>query len=326
MGRGSAMKQAVLIIYIVLLAATAFPQHRTAVEVSNFDNSPLHNSIKSATEQLIASFNAAYAGSETPEMNGVKVTASAKNNILALWQTAPFVCPGTNITVEIVKGSGENREVRSVPLVVQNQEAPADEEGVLIFNSAGVLEDMYFGLETQQYKKLLLKGNSVSDFRRRQIILDFVENFRTAYNRKDASYIESVFSDNALIIVGRVVQQQNNNVDLLERNLPEAQVELIKLGKQEYIKNLKNTFARNKYIKVAFDKIDIMQHRKYTYLYGVTLEQKWASTNYSDRGYIFLMIDFKNEDKPLIHVRSWQPKEFTKEEQVLGLGDFDIIE
>lgn len=320
------MKQLLLVIYMTFLAACLSAQHRTSVEVSNFDNTPLHSSIKLATEQLIASFNAAYAVNTIPEMNGVKVTSSAKNNILLLWQTAPFVCPGTSITVEIVKGNGDNREVRTVPLVVQNQDEPADEEGVFIFNQAGVLEDMYFGLETQQYKKLLLKGNNVADFRRRQIILDFVENFRTAYNRKDASYIENVFSDNALIIVGRVIQRQESNVDLLERNLPEAQVELIKLGKQEYIKNLKNTFARNKYIKVNFNKIDIMQHRKYTYLYGVTLEQKWESSNYSDRGYIFLMIDFKTEEKPLIHVRSWQPKEFTKEEQVLGLGDFDIIE
>ena len=30
--------------------------------------------------------------------------------------------------------------------------------------------------------------------------------------------------------------------------------------------------------------------------------------NYSDVGYLLLVIDFANEDKPLIHVRTWQPE------------------
>lgn len=320
------MKTALTIILLLLCASAPKAQHRTTIEITNFDNTPHQKMILESAGRLLESFNEAYSKGSIPEMTGVRMTASAKNNILALWQTAPFICTETKIAVELVKNNNGNMDLRSVPLVLQKETDAAEEEGVLIFNSAGVLEDMYFGLETQQYKKLLMKGVNVADFRRRQIILDFVENFRTAYNRKDASYIESVFSDNALIIVGRVVQQQDNGIDLLERNLPQADVQLIKMNKQDYIKNLKATFTKNTYIKVGFDKIDIMQHRKYTYLYGVTLEQKWESTTYSDKGYIFLMIDFKTEEKPIIHVRSWQPKAFTKEAQVLSLGDFEIIE
>ena len=35
--------------------------------------------------------------------------------------------------------------------------------------------------------------------------------------------------------------------------------------------------------------------------------QSWNTKRYSDEGYLFLMIDFSNEDNPLIHVRTWQP-------------------
>ena len=36
--------------------------------------------------------------------------------------------------------------------------------------------------------------------------------------------------------------------------------------------------------------------------------QGWNTTNYSDVGYLLLVIDFADDDKPLIHVRTWQPE------------------
>jgi hypothetical protein len=38
------------------------------------------------------------------------------------------------------------------------------------------------------------------------------------------------------------------------------------------------------------------------------------------------MIDFKDEERPIVHVRTWQPEAYTPEEDVIGLGDFEIIE
>ena len=326
MGRGVQMRKLILLLSFIVISAAVYPQHRTTIEISNFDNSQLHSSIASAASQIVASFNEAYRNGADPGLEGVKVTAPARNNINSLWKTSPFVCPETNLKIELIKQGNGNWELRPLPLVLKNESEPVEEEGVLVFNSAGVLEDMYFGIETHQYKKLLSKGVNLTDMRRRQIILDFVENFRTAYNRKDLKYIENVFSDNALIIVGRVVQKQQDGIDLLERSLSPGQVKFIRLSKQDYIKNLRANFDHNKYIKVGFDRIEIVQHKRYGYLYGVTLEQLWRSSTYSDRGYLFLMIDFKEEDKPLIHVRSWQPDKYTKAEEVLGLGDFEIIE
>jgi hypothetical protein len=37
------------------------------------------------------------------------------------------------------------------------------------------------------------------------------------------------------------------------------------------------------------------------------------------------MMDFKNPEAPLIHVRAWQPQPF-KDGSVIGLGDFEIVE
>ena len=67
-----------------------------------------------------------------------------------------------------------------------------------------------------------------------------------------------------------------------------------------------------------------MNHPKYPQVYGVNLKQSWTSSNYSDQGYLFLMIDFRDEKKPVIHVRSWQPLKDTPSEEVIELGDFKI--
>ena len=59
-------------------------------------------------------------------------------------------------------------------------------------------------------------------------------------------------------------------------------------------------------------------------LYGVTLKQQWTSSTYTDTGYVFLLLEFVDPDRPLIHVRSWQPQRFD-DGSVISLQDFEII-
>jgi hypothetical protein len=105
----------------------------------------------------------------------------------------------------------------------------------------------------------------------------------------------------------------------------------IKQTKQEYLNNLQRVFKNTKYINVKFEDIEVVQHPKYDDVYGVTLKQFWHTDRYSDEGYLFLMIDFRDADKPLIQVRTWQPYKnaegqvVTKREDVYHLGSFRIV-
>jgi hypothetical protein len=97
--------------------------------------------------------------------------------------------------------------------------------------------------------------------------------------------------------------------------------------KKEYIETLKNRiFKYNKYVNIVFDEIKIVKDLKYPDLYGVNLKQLWNTSGYKDVGYLFLMIDFKDENNPTIHVRTWQPEgaEQTKE-GIFGLNSFDVV-
>ena len=177
-------------------------------------------------------------------------------------------------------------------------------------------------------KDIIAEHESVEDLYRRQVIIDFVENYRTAYNRKDLSYIESVFSDNALILTGKVIREKPKS-DYAMRALSREKIVYQKRTKKEYISNLKKVFKSNKYINVLFDEVEVIQHPKLTDIYGVTLKQEWNSDRYRDVGFIFLMIDFQDEMHPLIQVRTWQPEKLDGKvlarEEVFNLGDFDIV-
>lgn len=181
-----------------------------------------------------------------------------------------------------------------------------------------------------RYEELMAEKESELDYARRQIIVDFIENFRTAYNRKDNAMLNSVFSDKALIITGRVVKEKPNS-DMTRMTLNNNKVVYIKQTKQEYLTKLAQVFKTVKYINVKFSDIEITEHPKFDNIYGVTLRQLWRTNRYQDEGFLFLMIDFRDSDNPLIQVRTWQPYKdmagniVTQRKDVFHLGSFRIV-
>ena len=139
-------------------------------------------------------------------------------------------------------------------------------------------------------------------------ILDFLERFRLAYNSKDSIYLEKVYSDDALIIVGTVLTENKNK----DYHAPAytGKIKLTQYTKREYLDNLKRTaFTKKSFLNVQLGDIKIIQHDnpRLTHIYGVSCVQQWNSSSYSDKGYLFLMMDFRNIAEPIIHVRTWQP-------------------
>jgi len=323
------MNELKLLIAGLLISVSLCAQHRTQVYLSPTGNPTLLNKIQKNASYLLTEFNVAFMEEKSPALNEVMFSESARQAIQSLWKTSPFYCEETEIITNLVTRTDRNYEIRNISLVFQigdTEDSLHYEEGVIILTPTGLIDNFYFGLERHRYQDLLNAGNTVTDYRRRQIILDFVENFRTAYNRKDLPYIRDVFSDHALIIVGKVVEVDENSPNMLESSFEKKKVELIRMNKQEYIDRLTRVFSVNQFIKVGFDDIEIFRHPLYERIYGVTLLQHWTTSSYADVGYLFLMIDFKDEDNPMIHVRTWQPEKYTSADEVIGLGDFEIVQ
>ena len=96
--------------------------------------------------------------------------------------------------------------------------------------------------------------------------------------------------------------------------------------KQEYLENLKRCFDRNEFINLRFSQNDIqyldkLKKRDNKEVYGIQIGQDYASSTYSDQGFLFLLVDLTDPDLPLIKIRTWQPHE-EKWEDLYRAGDF----
>jgi hypothetical protein len=177
----------------------------------------------------------------------------------------------------------------------------------VVFNisqSEGKIRSLSFALPKDECNDILTneKWNEYS----RMAVINFLENYKTAYALKRLDYLESIFSDNALIIVGKMVKNyapKDGSVSLI----PEK-TQLTKYSKEQYMKNLANAFRSNEYVNLKFTDTDVIRAGKGGEIYGIQLKQDYFSTTYGDKGYLFLMIDLNKPEEPVIHVRTWQPE------------------
>lgn len=282
-------------------------------------------------EALLDAFRtAADNGEKTVKLSKDNVAKSAIEEIKEIWKSSAMSCPPMNLNCRCLKTSA-GYQVRGIPVdMLAADEDEARQELTINFDTEGVITNVAIAIEMNRYEELMAQKQSDLDYAHRQIIVDFIENFRTAYNRKDNAMLNSVFSDKALIITGRVVKEKPNS-DLTKMTLNNNRVVYIKQTKQEYLTKLAQVFKTVKYINVKFSDIEIAEHPKFDNIYGVTLKQNWRTDRYHDEGYLFLMIDFRDSDNPLIQVRTWQPYKdaagniVTQKEEVFHLGSFRIV-
>jgi hypothetical protein len=134
-------------------------------------------------------------------------------------------------------------------------------------------------------------------------IIHFIETYKTAYALKRLDYIESIFSDNALIIVGRIVKTAT-----MENRFTADKVQRTQYSKAQYIRQLGTVFRSNEYVNLKFTDIDVKKAGVGGEIYGLQLRQDYFSTGYGDTGYLFLMVDLNKTEEPVIHIRTWQPE------------------
>lgn len=182
------------------------------------------------------------------------------------------------------------------------------EDIVFAFNSNGKIDNITFGLGNTAEDDILCKG--VWNENARFAIMNFLENYQTAYALKRLDYIETVFDDDAVIITGKVVHTPAQRIggDLKGMQFENDIIKYNRYTKDSYLKHLKNSFASKEFINLRFANNDVRKLGKGGELYAIQISQEYYSSNYGDKGYLFLMVDINNPEKPIIKVRTWQPE------------------
>ena len=185
------------------------------------------------------------------------------------------------------------------------------EDVVFTFDNYNRICNIAFGLGATAEGDILCKGawNEAS----RMAIMQFLENYKTAFALKRLDYIESIFDDEAIIITGTVIKKATTNRDDYGNfnigNNPN--VRFNSFDKKSYIKHLARSFASKEYINLRFADNEVYQMGKGGESFAIQLSQEYYSSNYGDKGYLFLLVDVNDPLQPIIKVRTWQPEKDT---------------
>ena len=151
----------------------------------------------------------------------------------------------------------------------------------------------------------------------------FMEDYQTAYALKRLDFIESIFSDNALIITGSVLAPTKGLYNEENFSFGKASnVRYTKQNKQHYLQRLKQHFNSREYIHLSFEDnitgmINTQGVLKDGSAFGIQIKQIYTSPVYSDRGYLSLFLNMQGQ-YPVIEVRFWQPEG----EEMISFSEF----
>ena len=194
------------------------------------------------------------------------------------------------------------------------------EDVVFTFNADKRIENVTFGLGQTATNDILCKHPKWNN-ETKELLMEFLENYKTAYCMKDSVYIRQIFADDAVIIIGNVAKKaatSGGNTINREHAVSLKGQEVIRYNrytKDEYLKNLRRCFDRNEFINLRFSNNEIQRLEKFKdkELFGIQIGQEYSSSTYSDIGYLFLLTDLTDHNLPQIKVRTWQPNEVEME-------------
>ena len=335
------MKNFVLNALLLLLAlcpvATVQAEEMTVtITTDSYTQCPdaLRQTMERNLSRVLSEINLANNDNRVLNVAGLAMNDFAKGTLVQLWDNIHFYCDDS----EVVDRLWELRNgymLRQIPIIINPQGeqfgAGTYQECTVEFDRNGKITDFRFVFDTQLSESMERCG-AVVELERKMQILKYCDRFRTASCTQDIKYLEQVFSDDALIITGNVQKVKSAEGIMTEK------VKYTQYNKQQYLANLRNAFARNKYIDVQFSEIGengedsgcgtVTRSVNNKNMYGVRLRQEWRSSNYSDTGYLFLLWDFTDENAPVIHVRTWQPElvngKKIDEDEIFSLTDFDL--
>jgi len=292
------MKRYLIIVLFSFSCGSVNAQQKTEFEFYEGAPKNVMETMQRNTKAVFDVIHDAYYSKKAGfQLSTDNVTPEAIGRLQALWSGSRFYCFKTDVFQPVLAmPNGKGWQARNIPVFFEQRETDDDkyQDLVIEFAPDGKISDVLIALSFY-HESIMGMGKSVTDLRRCQLILGFLERFRSAYHTKDIQYIEMVFSS------------------LLESK-----------NKTQYLKNLKTAFANSQYINVKFSEIEVTQpYYEKDYYYCVTLQQEWNSANYSDKGWLFLIIDTRNDEKPFIFLSAWDPFDTPVKDRT-GPDDFEL--
>ena len=318
------MKKLLCFLFGLFVMLSGYAQKVNFEFSDGIEEGILKTKMEQQMSSLLSAINEANAVNADVNFSSIDITDDASASLTMTWEQVHFSIEDDDIVDHCISLPGKSGGFRIQNIgVLMNPKEESGYDGekrreiYIDFDKTGKIVDFNFTLGMNMYTEILKKGEELGDLDRRMQIIDWCEHFAKAYCDKNMKFMQTIFSDDAIIITGKMTMQRVRT-DMGMKD--QAKVKYVQQTKAQYLSNLSKVFASNSYVNVKFDDYTVIRHGAKPNYYGVTLRQKWHTARYSDEGTVFLIWDFTNEEAPRILVRTWQPTT----EKAFKMGDFKL--
>ena len=318
------MKKGWLLLFLILccIAATApVTAQENGIQFSlteGVDSAEVKSAIESNVSRLLTEMNAAQKDERPLNLCAMGMNEQAMQSLMMLWNNGPFVCLDDEVVERCITTSS-GYQVRNIPLLLRPKDDKNAEyqNAVICFDKAGSIDNFYFAIPDSLFSKDIRYRFDLTDSCS-QFMLDYVEQYLTAYYKKDIQFLSQLFNREGVVFIGKGKKKKNGDVSL----------SYTKQSREEFINNLGRVFKRDYPIKMKVNEICVWRSVADPKCYGVSLHHGWTCRRYKDSGYFFLLWDFNVGLPPMLHIVAWQPDMIKGKplpvEQVFSLNDFNL--
>ena len=318
------MKKLLCFLFGLFVMLSGYAQKVNFEFSDGIEEGILKTKMEQQMSSLLSAINEANAVNADVNFSSIDITDDASASLTMTWEQVHFSIEDDDIVDHCISLPGKSGGFRIQNIgVLMNPKEESGYDGekrreiYIDFDKTGKIVDFNFTMGMNMYTEILKKGEELGDLDRRMQIIDWCEHFAKAYCDKNMKFMQTIFSDDAIIITGKMTMQRVRT-DMGMKD--QAKVKYVQQTKAQYLSNLSRVFASNSYVNVKFEDYTVIRHGAKPNYYGVTLRQKWHTARYSDEGTVFLIWDFTNEEAPRILVRTWQPTT----EKAFKMGDFKL--
>ena len=318
------MKKLLCFLFGLFVMLSGYAQKVNFEFSDGIEEGILKTKMEQQMSSLLSAINEANAVNADVNFSSIDITDDASASLTMTWDQVHFSIEDDDIVDHCISLPGKSGGFRIQNIgVLMNPKEESGYDGekrreiYIDFDKTGKIVDFNFTMGMNMYTEILKKGEELGDLDRRMQIIDWCEHFAKAYCDKNMKFMQTIFSDDAIIITGKMTMQRVHT-DMGMKD--QAKVKYVQQTKSQYLSNLSRVFASNSYVNVKFEDYTVIRHGAKPNYYGVTLRQKWHTARYSDEGTVFLIWDFTNEEAPRILVRTWQPTT----EKAFKMGDFKL--
>lgn len=318
------MKKLLCFLFGLFVMLSGYAQKVNFEFSDGIEEGILKTKMEQQMSSLLSAINEANAVNADVNFSSIDITDDASASLTMTWEQVHFSIEDDDIVDHCISLPGKSGGFRIQNIgVLMNSKEESGYDGekrreiYIDFDKTGKIVDFNFTMGMNMYTEILKKGEELGDLDRRMQIIDWCEHFAKAYCDKNMKFMQTIFSDDAIIITGKMTMQRVHT-DMGMKD--QAKVKYVQQTKSQYLSNLSRVFASNSYVNVKFEDYTVIRHGAKPNYYGVTLRQKWHTARYSDEGTVFLIWDFSNEEAPRILVRTWQPTT----EKAFKMGDFKL--